>query len=73
MPGEIVEWNSALAELATVDVNGELRAVNVGLLEPGTVLPGDWVLVRLGFAMSKIDEADAKATLEFLAGPGGPT
>jgi hydrogenase expression/formation protein HypC len=66
VPGEIVELNADLPEFAEAEVNGVRRAVNIGLLEPGTLTLGDWVLIHLGFAMAKIDESDAKATLNFL-------
>ena len=44
------------------------RAINVGLLSggPDAVDVGDWVLIHVGFAMSKIDEAEAEATRAFL-------
>lgn len=71
IPGKIVELNVDLPEWAEADVSGVRRAVNIGLLEPGTLTPGDWVLIHLGFAASKIDEAEAEATLEFLAGLEG--
>ena len=70
IPGEIVELNADLPELAKVDVSGVRRAINIGLLEPGTLTPGDWVLIHVGFALCKIDEAEAKATLDFLTGLG---
>ncbi len=66
VPGQIVEVDAELPELAMAEVRGIRCAINTGLLEPGTLLLGDWVLIHLGFAMSKIDEADAKATLDFL-------
>jgi hydrogenase expression/formation protein HypC len=58
--------------LARVDVAGVQRTVNVGLLDvDGTsVEPGDWVLIHVGFAMSKIDEDEAAATLALLQGMG---
>ena len=51
-----------------VDVAGVLRNVNVGLLddEGGGVEPGDWVLIHVGFALSKVDEEEAQATLRLL-------
>jgi hydrogenase expression/formation protein HypC len=59
--------------LARVDVVGVQRNVNVGLLDSemvagGTagVQPGDWVLIHVGFALSKIDEEEARATLQLL-------
>lgn len=70
IPGEIVELSPERADLAKVEVAGVRRAVNIGLLGPDGVGPGDWVLVHVGFAMSKIDEAEAAATLELLRGLG---
>jgi hydrogenase expression/formation protein HypC len=51
------------------------RAVNIGLLReesdgPLGLVPGDWVLIHVGFALSKIDEQEAKASLEWLTGVG---
>lgn len=51
--------------LALVEVAGVRRKVNVGLLEDG-VRVGDWVLIHVGFALSKVDEAEARATLRLL-------
>jgi hydrogenase expression/formation protein HypC len=58
--------------LARVDVAGVRRSVNVGLLdEDGTgVGPGDWVLIHVGFAISRIDEEEAVATRRLLEGMG---
>jgi hydrogenase expression/formation protein HypC len=70
IPGEIVELSPDRDDLAKVDVVGVRRAVNIGLLGPDGVRPGDWVLVHVGFAMSKIDEAEAQATLDLLRGLG---
>jgi hydrogenase expression/formation protein HypC len=70
IPGEVVEISVDRTDLAMVDVSGVKRAINIGLLEEGEVGPGDWVLIHVGFAMSKIDEAEAKAALEFLEGIG---
>jgi hydrogenase expression/formation protein HypC len=50
--------------LAKVDVAGVRRNVNVGLLD--AVEPGDWVLIHVGFALSKVDEEEAQATLRLL-------
>ena len=54
--------------LARVDVAGVQRNVNIGLLdEDGTgAVPGDWVLIHVGFALSKVDEEEALATLRLL-------
>lgn len=68
IPGEIVEITPDRPDLAKVDVVGVRRSINIGLLGENGVHPGDWVLVHVGFAMSKIDEAEAATTLEFLKG-----
>jgi hydrogenase expression/formation protein HypC len=52
--------------LARVDVSGVTRIVNIGLLEDEPLTPGDWVLIHVGFAMSKIDEAEADLALASL-------
>ncbi len=70
IPGEVVELLPDRPDLAKVDVSGVKRAVNVGLLEGEALAPGDWVLIHVGFALSKIDEDEAKAALDFLEGIG---
>ncbi|MER5644647.1 HypC/HybG/HupF family hydrogenase formation chaperone [Streptosporangium sp. NPDC002524] len=57
-------------DLAMVDVCGVKRAINIGLLEGQLVVPGDWILIHVGFAMSKIDEVEARAALDFLESIG---
>jgi hydrogenase expression/formation protein HypC len=68
IPGQIVEFVDPEHHIAKVDVSGVRRNVNVGLLagEPDAVELGDWVLIHVGFALSKIDEEEARATREFL-------
>ncbi len=70
IPGEVVEILVDCTDLAMVDVSGVKRAINIGLLDKDEVGPGDWILIHVGFAMSKIDEEEAKAALEFLEGIG---
>jgi hydrogenase expression/formation protein HypC len=70
IPGEIVEILADREDLAMVSVEGVKRAVNIGLLEDETLVPGDWILIHVGFALSKIDEREAKASLEWLTGVG---
>ena len=70
IPGEVVELYSDRADLAMVDVSGVRRAINIGLLEDEIIQPGDWVLIHVGFALSKIDEEEAAAALAFLQGIG---
>lgn len=73
IPGKIVEITDEAHRLAKVEVAGVHRAVNIGLLdgEEEPVRPGDWVLIHVGFAMSRVDEAEATATLELLKRLGG--
>ncbi len=73
IPGELVEMPDDDTDLALVSVAGVRRRVNVGLLRDEESLGvGDWILLHVGFALSKIDEAEARATLDFLRsiGPG---
>lgn len=70
IPGEVIEILTDRPDLARVDVSGVKRAINIGLLEDEDVKPGDWVLIHVGFALSKIDEDEAKAAMEFLEGIG---
>jgi hydrogenase expression/formation protein HypC len=70
IPGEVVEFLPDQPDLARVNVSGVRRVINVGLLADEQVQPGDWVLIHVGFALSKIDEAEAAAALEFLEGIG---
>ena len=74
VPGQIVELVDSERHLAKVDVSGVRRNVNIGLIVGGddTVDVGDWVLIHVGFAMSKIDADEARATREFLEGLGEP-
>ncbi len=70
IPGQIVEIVDASNKLALVDVGGVRRAVNVAFIVDAehTVADcvGDWVLVHVGFAMVRIDEQEAAATLALL-------
>jgi hydrogenase expression/formation protein HypC len=72
IPGQILEIVDESNRLAKVDVGGVRRNVNIGLLdeEQGGVGPGDWVLIHVGFALSKVDEAEAMATRRMLEGMG---
>jgi hydrogenase expression/formation protein HypC len=66
IPGQLVEFVDTNDQLARVDVSGVTRIVNVGLLEDEHLQPGDWVLIHVGFAMSKIDEDEANLALASL-------
>ena len=73
IPGQVIEFVDEANRLAKVDVAGVRRNVNVGLLDAdddGGAQPGDWVLIHVGFALSKVDEEEAHATLELLRGMG---
>jgi hydrogenase expression/formation protein HypC len=64
IPGQIVDLSDPANRLARVEVAGVRRTVNVGLLDDAG--PGDWVLIHVGFALSKVDEDEALATLRLL-------
>lgn len=66
IPGEIVELNVGHEHLARVNVTGVTRVINMGLLVDDHLQCGDWVLIHVGFAMSKIDETEAQMALEGL-------
>ena len=72
IPGQLVEWVDIEHHIAKADVAGVRRNVNVALLmdgaDPADV--GDWVLIHVGFAMSKVDEEEARSTREFLESLG---
>jgi hydrogenase expression/formation protein HypC len=68
IPGRILEVVDEPNRLAKVDVAGVQRTVNIALLDVDgdAVGPGDWVLIHVGFAISQIDEEEARATRELL-------
>jgi hydrogenase expression/formation protein HypC len=67
IPGEVVELLGGNDDqLAMVDVVGVKRRINVGLLDGEPLAPGDWVLIHVGFAMSKVDEREAAEALRML-------
>lgn len=70
IPGRIVKIDDATRKLATVDVSGVKRQVNIACIvdeaHPAASCVGDWVLVHVGFAMSRIDEKEAALTLQIL-------
>ncbi|RLM23918.1 hydrogenase assembly protein HupF [Brenneria alni] len=69
IPGKIIELASAERQLAWVDVCGVRREVNIALVTDGVdskQLIGCWILVHVGFAMSRLDEEEAHATLDAL-------
>lgn len=68
IPGQVMEVVDDANRLAKVDVAGVRRTVNIGLLdgEGESAGPGDWVLIHVGFALSKVDEDEALATRKLL-------
>jgi hydrogenase expression/formation protein HypC len=68
IPGRVLEVVDEDNRLARVEVAGVQRNVNIGLLDSNgdAARPGDWVLIHVGFAMSKVDEDEAHATLRLL-------
>ncbi len=70
IPGQIIEFSAEQPMLARVDVAGVRRNVNVGLLEENEAAVGDWVLIHVGFALSKISEEGARDQLRMLQAMG---
>ena len=68
IPGQIVEVVDDERRLAKVEVAGVRRSVNIGLLDADGVgvVAGDWVLIHVGFAISQVDEEEARATRDLL-------
>jgi len=66
IPGQLRQISESNEHLARVDVSGVTRIINIGLLEDEDLKPGDWVLIHVGFAMSKIDEEEAALALASL-------
>ncbi len=66
IPGQIIDIVDDENSIAKVDVSGVRRNVSVALVRPEGIEPGDWVLIHVGFAMSKIDEVEAHETMKAL-------
>jgi hydrogenase expression/formation protein HypC len=68
IPGQIIETVDEANRLAKVEVAGVHRNVSIALLDSDgeAVGPGDWVLIHVGFAISKVDEDEALATRRLL-------
>jgi hydrogenase expression/formation protein HypC len=64
IPGKIIEIVDEANQIAKVDVGGVKRNINTGMLDDTRI--GDYVLIHVGFAMSKIDEHEAEETLRLL-------
>ncbi len=70
IPGQVVEFSSEQPMLAKVDVVGVKRNINIGLLADEPLEVGDWVLIHVGFAMSKIGQEQARDQLQMIAALG---
>ena len=70
IPGQIVAIDDPATQMGVVDVSGVRRKVNLACVvdeaHPIDACVGDWVLVHVGFAMARIDAAEAAATLKAL-------
>lgn len=66
IPGQLVEIVDAENFIAKVNVSGVKRNINIGLLKPEEAQVGNWVLIHVGFALSQIDEEEARQTYAFL-------
>lgn len=77
IPAQIVRIDDAERMLATAEVGGVRRQVNIICIvddeHPAEACVGDWVLLHVGFAMSRIDAAEAEATLQLLIELGEAT
>jgi hydrogenase expression/formation protein HypC len=66
IPGQILEIVDDTNSIAKVVVSGVKRNVSIALVRLEGITPGDWVLIHVGFAMSKIDEKEAHETMKAL-------
>jgi hydrogenase expression/formation protein HypC len=66
IPGQIIDIVDDANSIAKVEVSGVKRNVSIALVRPEGIAPGDWVLIHVGFAMSKIDEVEARETQKTL-------
>ena len=66
IPAQVVELGASGAHTAIVDVEGAQREVNTIMVDDEGLAVGEWVLLHVGFAMSKIDAAEAAETLAFM-------
>ena len=73
IPGRITAITDPDRQMAMAEISGVRREVNVACIAgdgPVATLVGQWALIHVGFAMSRIDEAEAEATLRALADLG---
>jgi hydrogenase expression/formation protein HypC len=73
IPGQLIEVSTEHEDLATVEVSKVRRTINIALLPDEGLIAGDWVLIHVGFAMSRISEEAAREQLQLLAMLGEDT
>ncbi|HEY5847287.1 MAG TPA: HypC/HybG/HupF family hydrogenase formation chaperone [Microlunatus sp.] len=69
IPGQVIEMLAGYGgQLALVDVSGAARKINIGMLELAeqNLVPGDWVLIHMGFAVERVDAAGAEQAMQGL-------
>lgn len=73
IPGQVVEMVEGYGDqLALVDVLGQARRVNIGMLEDQVLTGGDWVLIHMGFAVERVDSEGAEKAMAGLELMGRP-
>jgi hydrogenase expression/formation protein HypC len=75
IPGQVIEMVEGHGgQLALVDVSGAARKINIGMLEldEQVLAPGDWVLIHMGFAVERVDAAEAEQAMQGLELMGRP-
>jgi len=70
IPGQVVALDPERPDVASVDVGGKARDIGLGLLDGAPPEPGDWIMVHMGFALSRMSEAEARDGLEVLTALG---
>ena len=64
IPGQVIRvLDGYEGQLALIDVTGEQRKVNIGMLPEETFAPGDWVIIHMGFVVEKTDRAGAEEAM----------
>ena len=66
IPGQITDIIDSAHRIALVDISGQPRTINLGLLSADEGAVGDWVLVHAGLAISRVDAADAHTIITML-------
>lgn len=73
IPGQVIGPIDGYGnQLALVDVAGVQRKINIGLLDEGPLPPGSWVLIHMGFALERVDDAGAERAMSGLELMGQP-